>query len=338
MFYMDQPSGTGYSYGDLPNTLIESTPFYYVALQLFYEAFPRYSKLPLHIFGESFGGRMAPLIGNYILQQNLKVEDLSIEEKNNSTSKQIIPLKSVALGNGYTDPKIQLISGMEAACDPIYNIPFPVESCRKLKLLSETCKPLVELCSEYIEGFQCAGVALFCIQEFRNLFATSGRQIFDIRETSDKPHASEEYAIMLERPEFQRAVGARPMKNATLCRDSTVVSKMRPHGEGLIDTSPEIENLLEHGISILIYVGDLDFATHWVGQMKYASSLNFTGSKDFEDSKLRPWVVQGEEFGQVKSSDKLTFLRVHGGGHEVAFSAPEKAIKMFETWINNKIF
>lgn len=72
--------------------------------------------------------------------------------------------------------------------------------------------------------------------------------------------------------------------------------------------------------------------------MKYASSLNFSGSKDFEESKLRPWVVQGEEFGQVKGSDKLTFLRVHGAGHEVAFSAPEKAIKMFETWINNKIF
>lgn len=51
---------------------------------------------------------MAPLIGSYIVQQNLKVEDLPIEERNKSTSKQIIPLKSVALGNGYTDPRIQL--------------------------------------------------------------------------------------------------------------------------------------------------------------------------------------------------------------------------------------
>ncbi|CAO3621694.1 unnamed protein product [Mucor hiemalis] len=105
---MDQPSGTGYSYGDLPNTLVESTPLYYVALQLFYEAYPKYSKLPLHIFGESYGGRMVSLIGNYIIQQNLKLDESPTVGKTDSISKQIIPLKSVALGNGYASPQIQV--------------------------------------------------------------------------------------------------------------------------------------------------------------------------------------------------------------------------------------
>lgn len=81
---------------------------YYDALQLFYEAFPKYSKLPLHVFGESFGGRMAPLIASYIIDQNLKLEESTTVEENCSPSKQIIPLKSVALGNGWTDPQVQL--------------------------------------------------------------------------------------------------------------------------------------------------------------------------------------------------------------------------------------
>lgn len=74
------------------------------------------------------------------------------------------------------------------------------------------------------------------------------------------------------------------------------------------------------------------------GQMEYLSRLNFDGSERYNEAELRPWVVQGKEFGEVKSTDKLTFLRVHGAGHEVPLAAPEKAIKMFDNWINNKAF
>lgn len=51
---------------------------------------------------------MAPLIGSYIVHQNLKVEGSPALEKNNTTSKQIIPLKSVALANGFTHPQVQM--------------------------------------------------------------------------------------------------------------------------------------------------------------------------------------------------------------------------------------
>ncbi|CAO3622288.1 unnamed protein product [Mucor hiemalis] len=338
MFYMDQPSGTGYSYGEFANTVAESTPLYYIAIQIFYEAFPKYSKLPLHVFGESAGGRMATLLGSYIVKQNLKLEELLTLENNDSTSKQMIPLKSVALGNGVPHSQIQLLWGLKFACDPIYNLPFSEETCRQFELLHETCVPLVELCRVYNDDPQCKTAVDVCVGNFFSLFATSGRHVFDIRRSTDNPIDSEEYLITLQRPDFQKAVGARPSSTSNKCNNSGVTAFMISHGEGLIDTVPDMEYLLNHNISMLVYAGDLDFGAHWISIMEYMSQLNFNGIKEYNEVELRPWVVQDEEFGEVKDTDKLTFLRVHGAGHEVAYDAPAKAFKMFDNWINNKKF
>lgn len=72
--------------------------------------------------------------------------------------------------------------------------------------------------------------------------------------------------------------------------------------------------------------------------MDILSRLNFNGSEEYKEAEMRPWIIQGEEFGQVKKSNKLTFLRVDNAGHEVVLSAPKKAIKLFESWISNRTF
>lgn len=47
--------------------------------------------------------------------------------------------------------------------------------------------------------------------------------MFDIRRGSDKPIDSEEFLLALERPDFQKAVGARPTKDINKCNRSRVV-------------------------------------------------------------------------------------------------------------------
>lgn len=98
----------GFSYGDTPQALNQSIPRYYEALQLFYEAFPKYNKSPLHLFGESFGARVMTLAAKFIIEQNLKLEKLSTVRENDLYSEQILPLASLALGNGWIDPRVQL--------------------------------------------------------------------------------------------------------------------------------------------------------------------------------------------------------------------------------------
>lgn len=87
----------------------EGATMFYEAIQLFYEAFPKYSALPFHLFGESFAGRYIPHYADYIVKQNLQ---LSTSEYSNSAlssnSQKLIPIDSVGIGNGWINPLIQL--------------------------------------------------------------------------------------------------------------------------------------------------------------------------------------------------------------------------------------
>lgn len=78
---------------------------FYEAIQLFYEAFPKYSQLPFHLFGESFAGRYIPIFADYIVKRNLEAVD------------QFIPIQSVGIGNGWINPLIQLKYAAQMACE-----------------------------------------------------------------------------------------------------------------------------------------------------------------------------------------------------------------------------
>lgn len=59
IIYIDQPGGTGFSYVDKPSDYVTTET--QLAIDLwnmmlaFYEKYPKYSKLDLYIFGESYG-------------------------------------------------------------------------------------------------------------------------------------------------------------------------------------------------------------------------------------------------------------------------------------------
>ena len=57
---------------------------------------------PLYLTGESYCGRYIPNIAKYILDENKKMPAI------------IIPLKGIAIGDGWTDPVIGLETGNAA--------------------------------------------------------------------------------------------------------------------------------------------------------------------------------------------------------------------------------
>ncbi|EEC00067.1 hypothetical protein MPER_00072, partial [Moniliophthora perniciosa FA553] len=69
----------------------------YAFFQLFYDRFPEYATLPLHIAGESYGGVYVPNIANTVYQHN---KDVAVGLRH-------INLASVILANAISDPKIQ---------------------------------------------------------------------------------------------------------------------------------------------------------------------------------------------------------------------------------------
>lgn len=83
-----------------------------------------------------------------------------------------------------------------------------------------------------------------------------------------------------------------------------------------------LENLLDRGIKVLIYVGTYDWICNWVGNEAMVDALEWHGASDFKDQKLKAWsTIKGQEVsspaGKVKSSGGLTFLTIEGAGHMV---------------------
>jgi len=94
--------------------------------------------LPFHVSGESYGGHYLPEIGREIHDQN---KALAISSSLISTERVHIPLASLLIGNGLTEPLTQFASVYDYACDRKEPI-FDEATCTSIKGKSPTCARL----------------------------------------------------------------------------------------------------------------------------------------------------------------------------------------------------
>jgi cathepsin A (carboxypeptidase C) len=186
MIFLDQPTNVGFSYSSDSST-VNNSPVaakdVYAFLQLFYAKFPELKNREFHIAGESYGGTYAPNIGKVIheknkelaqlhslvWQQDAKTADLTAEAKTNMMELFVIPLTSLILANGLTEPWTQYASVPEYLC----NGPYPVldnngPECASLRSKVPTCQRLIKSCYDNGGRFSCvpAGKLLFSNRMF----------------------------------------------------------------------------------------------------------------------------------------------------------------------------
>lgn len=74
MLYVDQPIGTGFSYGDDEATsTVSAAAYVWTFLQNFYAAFPDYESRDFGLWTESYGGHYGPEFAAYFEAQNAKI-------------------------------------------------------------------------------------------------------------------------------------------------------------------------------------------------------------------------------------------------------------------------
>jgi len=92
VLFVDSTTGCGFSYGNYVKTEDEIAEGLVKFLEFFYQKYRDFETVPLHIMGESYGGRFAALLA-YKVANKIKAGTFNFT------------LKSVALGNAWISPK-----------------------------------------------------------------------------------------------------------------------------------------------------------------------------------------------------------------------------------------
>jgi carboxypeptidase C (cathepsin A) len=76
-----------------------------------------------------------------------------------------------------------------------------------------------------------------------------------------------------------------------------------------------------------------DWICNWMGNYR---ALNSIAKKPFLSAPLQPFTVNGKKYGEFKTSENLSWLRVYEAGHEVPAYQPEAALAAFVATMSKK--
>ena len=78
-----------------------------------------------------------------------------------------------------------------------------------------------------------------------------------------------------------------------------------------------IPEMLEDGIRVMVYVGEMDLKWNWVGVRRWVDALPWSGAADWAAAEDCEWQVGGKRAGRIRQSGLLSFVRVYDAGHLV---------------------
>ncbi|KAF7998771.1 hypothetical protein HF325_006836 [Metschnikowia pulcherrima] len=320
VIFLDQPVNVGFSYlsKSVTNTVAAGKDVY-AFLELFFKQFPEYKKLDFHIAGESYAGRYIPVFAAEIMDHPERSFDL----------------KSVMIGNGFTDPLTQYQYYQPMACgeggEPSVLMPA---QCQNMARDIPRCTALIEACYNSGSVFACVPASIYCENAEVGPFAKTGKSAYDMRkECKGSGLCYEELQYIddyLNTPAVREKLGVEVEAYQSCSND--VFNNFLFTGDNMKPSHQNVAELLELQIPVLIYAGDKDFICNWLGNQAWADKLSWTGHEMFLQQPTRNWTVNGTTAGEVKNHKNFTFLRVFGAGHMVPFDQPENALNMVNRW------
>ncbi|GBC06857.1 hypothetical protein RclHR1_00710008 [Rhizophagus clarus] len=324
LLFIDQPVDTGFSYGNKNiSTTEQSSQSLYIFLQKFFERFPEYSNMNFHIFGESYAGHYIPSLARLIDENNILI---------NSKKLKAIPIKlqSVGIGNGWIDPKITYNSFPDFIEFNSYGPLLNPNDIAAMRSKLPECDRSIDKCYKTQIANDCFQAGNFCENFTATYFGKTGLNFYDVRSKSGLP---DDYMLYLAKPEVMTAIG---VHNTFANCSHTVSNNFFNQGDDAQSHKNDVEYLLYRRLPVLLYYGDADFSCDWFSGKELVKSLIWSHQSDFNNAPMKKWIVDNKPAGEIKSFDKLTFIRVYEAGHEVAAYQPVNSLDMFTKWIHNK--
>ncbi|CED82787.1 serine carboxypeptidase [Phaffia rhodozyma] len=349
VLFLDQPINVGFSYSDRDkvSTSPAAAEDVFAFLTMFIARYQDYKDLDFHISGESYAGTYLPNIASVIHRNAKALRSLGAE-----APLPALKFTSILIGNGLTDPLVQMGTGVyDYACESKYAV-FDKDSqqCRSIAAKAPTCAKLIQSCYNTNSRFTCVPAGLYCWSSLYADFQKLGLNPYDVRKTCDKSPEKDGplcYPQMgwvetyLNEAEIKRQLGVPKDLEFKSC-NMQVNQAFMSQGDGMHNSAALLPELLEDGIRLLIYAGETDFI--YIGNLQWLEALDSPFKVEFNQAKLSPYVVIGgkKKMGSVKvagaqgfTAGNLAFVSIEQAGHMVPFDQPEVALDLFSRWLHN---
>ncbi|KAK7461330.1 hypothetical protein VKT23_008509 [Stygiomarasmius scandens] len=320
IFFIDQPIGVGFSYADYGESVAtsgEAAKDIAAFVGIFFENFSQFKGRSFHMAGESYGGRYIPLFASEIYDQNARLVEAGLTPIN---------LTSVMIGNGLTDLYTMYSAYYEMTCTAASRTPIlDIKTCVSMKQALPRCEKWTKSsCLDQFDSINCGAATTFCYNAIATPFWQTGLNPNDIsipcRGGMEETLCYPEFAHMqrfLDQPSVRQKIGVDPdvPTNFSICNPQIIQAFNLMQDSLKTDTPTYVAGLLERGVRVLIYVGDLDWVCNWIGNDKWTLALEWTGQEEFVRKPLREWAVDGKRAGKTRKEGGLTFATVEGAGH-----------------------
>ncbi|CAG8611432.1 35824_t:CDS:2 [Gigaspora margarita] len=304
IIFLDQPTNTGYSYGDdVDNTSVAASDIY-AFLQLFFHQFNNYTHLNFHIAGESYAGHFIPAVATEIVNNN------------NNASEDItyINLESVLIGNGVVEPVKQLEPCPHMACNSTY-------------------KPVLtnDICHQMSEDFPKSMIKPYT--------DNTNQSLFDIRRKCDGKNycysEADDLDIFANLENTKAELGVNTSLVFQACNNTGVFIDFGKSGDMVLQFDKFISQLLESKIRVLIYAGDADYLCNWYGVEAWVKELQWSGKEGFNNANVTQWMTKDpvKYAGDVRTFEGFTFLKIFEAGHMAPYDQPGPSLDFFNRWI-----
>ncbi|KAH8433962.1 putative carboxypeptidase S1 [Aspergillus melleus] len=276
----------------------------------------------------SYGGHYGPEFASYIQEQNKAIESGSLEG-------QKIDLVALGINNGWFDTKIQQQSYIDFAYNNSYrSLISKKERDGYLQNLESICLPAVDKCTETGTNAACREASSTCYSTVEGpIMQAADFDVYDVRRPSDDPEPPSTYSDYLADEGVKKAIGARSKYSECASAASTKFSTTGDNPRSFLSALSEV---VQSGISVLVWAGDADWICNWVGNYDVANAVEFDGQDEFKGKSLKPYTVNGTEKGTFKTVDNFSFLRVYEAGHEVPYYQPEVSFQAFQQTLQKK--
>ncbi|PSR86559.1 Serine carboxypeptidase-like [Actinidia chinensis var. chinensis] len=324
LVYVDQPTGTGFSYSSDDNDIRHDedgvSNDLYDFLQAFFKQHPQYAKNDFYITGESYAGHYIPAFATRVQKGNKGKEGIFVN------------LKGIAIGNGFTDPEIQYKAYPDFALDMKLINQSDYNSVNELV---PPCEQATKICAAN-GGDSCISAYATCNSIFNEILAITGNiNYYDIRKPCEGSlcYDFSNLETLLNQKSVRTALGVGDIEFVSC--SSTVYQAMQM--DLMRNLEVGIPALLEDQIKVLIYAGEYDLICNWLGNSQWVHAMAWSGQKNFTATPTVPFVVDGAEKGQLKSHGPLNFLKVHDAGHLVPMDQPKASLEMLKRWTQGKL-